>query len=89
MAGFRIPPHNHPAREAMGDLHHVAEILRPSNIALLKPMPEAIAWTKRNWPKGVKAINVIIIRGDDERWLIRIGPRGGWRKLWNFGTGHD
>lgn len=84
MAGFKLPPQNHPAREAMGDMATLAEILNPANIAKLPEFSRAI----RNFPKGAaRAINVVCLRADDERWLISVGPRGGWRKLWNFGTG--
>lgn len=91
---FRIPTAaaNPEAREAMGDIAAVAEILDPRNVARLPATFEAVAMAKRTLA-GVSAasrVNVIVLRGDtDERWLISVGPRGGWRKLWNFGSGRD
>lgn len=89
---FRLPPADHPAREAMGDLSHVAEVLNPANVAKLNPVwkarRDALAAMEAN--PAIHRVNAIIIRADsDERWLISIGRRGGWRKLWNFGTGRD
>lgn len=33
------------------------------------------------------SVNIVCLRANDERWLISIGPRGGWKFLWSFGTG--
>lgn len=87
MAGFALPPMTHPAREAMGDLATVAEILNPANLGRLREFSRALSETRAHFPKGAKSVNVICLRADDERWLIAVGPRGGWKKLWNFGTG--
>lgn len=86
---FNIPIEGSAAREAMGDIAHVAEVLNPKNVGKLKCFREAIADARRAVlaNPGVKSVNVICIRGDDERWLISVGPRGGWKKIWNFGRG--
>lgn len=89
---FRLPLSGSAAREAMGDLAHVAEVLDPKNVAHLPATFEAIAQAKRTMAENpaIRRVNVIALRGDsDERWLISIGPRGGWKKLWNFGNGRD
>jgi hypothetical protein len=87
---FRLPPTNHAAREAMGDIRHVAEMLDYRNVGklpgILKARRDALAYLAAE-PRAT-AVNAIIIRADTaERWLVRIGRRGGWRKLWNFGDG--
>jgi hypothetical protein len=88
---FRLPPSNHPAREAMGDMEHVVDVLNPANLDRLQDFGAALRNARKAIAaeKAVKAINVICLRADDERWLIRVGKRGGWRRLWNFGTGRN
>jgi hypothetical protein len=86
--GYRIPAIDHPAREAMGDIAHVVEVLAPANVDKLQPFSEVLRAFRNNFPAGAKAVVGICLREDnDERWLISIGPRGGWKKLWNFGNG--
>ena len=87
---FALPLAGSAAREAMGDLAHVAAILHPANIGKLPATFEAVAQAKRTLAAcpAARRVNAIVLRGDsDERWLISIGPRGGWKKLWNFGNG--
>lgn len=87
---FRLPSPNHPAREAMGDLAHVAEVLNPANLAKLPTLASALRGTRGEVYKPARAIFVIVLdEQTDNRLLIRIGRRGGWRKVWNFGTGRD
>jgi hypothetical protein len=74
----------------MGDLATVVETLNPANASKLPVTWEArrnaIAFLGAN--PVASRVNVIVLRADsDERWLISIGRRGGWRKLWNFGNG--
>ena len=89
MAGFALPTINHPARELMGDIAHVAEVLNPENVGRLPDFAEAVRNARRTLDgcKAAKSVNCICIRGDDERWLIQVGKRGGWKRLWNFGRG--
>jgi plasmid stabilization system protein ParE len=91
MAGFRIPTTDHPARDAMGDLAHIAEVLDRRNVERLPDFAEAIRSARRTIAAtpAARAVNIICLRADDERWLISVGPRGGWRRVWNFGTGRD
>lgn len=91
MAGFRLPTADHPAREAMGDIAHLVEILDPRNAARLPDFGEAIRSARRTIASAPAArrVNVVCLRGDDERWLVSVGPRVGWKRLWNFGTGRD
>lgn len=34
---------------------------------------------------AVRSVNSICIRASGELWLVQFGPRGGHKKLWNFG----
>lgn len=87
--GFALPLAGSAARDAMGDIAHVVEILRPANAARLPDFRGAICAARRTLEANPAAsrVNVICIRGDDERWLVSIGRRGGWKRLWNFGRG--
>jgi len=35
---------------------------------------------------AIAAVNSICLRANGDVWLIKVGPRGGWRRLWNFGN---
>lgn len=88
--GFALPLAGSAARNAIGDIAHAVDILSPANSHLLPSTIAAVKAAQRTLagcPAGTR-VNVIVLRGDDERWLISVGPRGGWRKIWNFGTGH-
>jgi hypothetical protein len=91
---FRLPPVDHPAREAMGDVATIAAILDPRDAHLLRTTwqarRDALNAFEADTSGAMSRINFVVIRADsDERWLISVGRRGGWRKLWNFGTGRD
>lgn len=89
MPGFALPTIGHPAREAMGDIAHVVECLDRRNVERLPDFAEAIRSARKTLAgcSAARSVNIICLRGDDERWLISVGPRGGWKRLWNFGTG--
>lgn len=89
MAGFSLPLPGSDAREAMGDLAHAADVLNPANLDKLPTLREALAMGKRTLAgaPAAKTVNVIVIRANDERHLISVGRRGGWRTIWNFGKG--
>jgi len=88
---FSIPTLGTPAREALGaDLSAVAEILNPANAARLPVRFEAKRNARRFFKANpaAKAIFVIVMNSsNDERHLVKIGPRGGCTKVWNFGDG--
>ncbi len=89
MAGFALPTFGSPAREAMGDIAHVAEVLNPANIHRLPDFRSALASARKTLADApmARAVNIICLRADDERWLIRVGRKGGWTRVWNFGSG--
>lgn len=86
---YSIPSSGTAAREAMGDIAHVAEILAPANVERLPDFRAAICAARRTLENcnAASRVTVICIRADDERWLISVGRRGGWKKVWNFGNG--
>ena len=86
---FKLPPAGHKSREMMGDMASLAVILDPVNAMKLPSTNEACRRATETLARDTGATRVfsVIIRGDDERWLISVGPRGGWVKEWNFGKG--
>ena len=84
---FSLPLPGTLAREACGDMAALVEILDPRNVRKLPDFREALCAARKSFPAGAKSVNIVCLRADDERWLISVGPRGGWKRLWNFGTG--
>lgn len=86
---FPLPLPGTHAREACGDIAALAEILNPANAALLPDFGEALRVARSDLAAmpTARAVCIVCLRGNDERWLIRVGRRGGWKRLWNFGTG--
>lgn len=89
--GFSLPSLGTPAREAMGDIAHIAEILNPARVSELLSFPNAIRAAKEAFAfaPGIKKVNIVCLRANDECWLISVGPRGGWKLVWNFGNGRN
>lgn len=86
---FPLPPASSHARSLI-DLASIAEILAPENAGKLMPIWQArkVAEGMFAADKAIARVALVIVRADtDERWLVTFGPRGGWRKEWNFGTG--
>ena len=86
---FSLPTPGSDAREAMGDIAHIVELLNPANLSRLPTLRGGLAQAKRTL-KGAPAgsrVNVVVIRNDDSRHLISVGARGGWRTVWDFGKG--
>jgi len=86
---FILPSSNHKARELMGDMASLAEILNPANAGKLPTTIEARNNARRTLEANdcAKRVVSVVLRGDDERWLMSFGRRGGARKEWNFGNG--
>lgn len=87
---FPLPPLGSAARELMGEVSTIAEILAPENVSKLMPIWQARKSALRSFEAmpAAKRIAMVILRSDsDERWLVSFGRRGGWKKVWNFGTG--
>lgn len=77
---FNLPPASHPASEGL-DSSILAEWQRFQTFteALRKAQAKLVA------EPMAKSITLLCLRADDEIWLIRVGRRGGWKKMWNFG----
>lgn len=87
MVGFILPPVGHIARE-MAPVEYLVEALDRKNLHRLPDFAAARRSVREHFPKGAKSVCILCLRGDDERWLIEVGPRGGWKKVWNYGRGY-
>lgn len=91
--GFPIPPQGHKVRE-MFDVADIAVMLAPDNRYKLPDFRKALVAARKTFEcegrraKGKTRVCVMCWRANDEFWLISVGPRGGWRKEWNFGKGY-
>lgn len=87
---FRLPAPTHRARELMGDLAHIVELLAPANFGKLPDTRQArnIAAETLAASPMAKRVTLILRRCDDSRWLVSFGRRGGMRREWNFGRGY-
>jgi hypothetical protein len=83
---LRLPPQDSKVRECF-DLSHLAEMCAPENRLKLPTFRQALTNAKSFFGqnKGVKVVNSVTLRANGELWLIQVGPRGGWKVLWNFG----
>lgn len=89
---FKLPPEGHKARELMGDMCALIEMLDPKNAHKLEPVyrlrSKAFAMFADDTTGAMRRIAMITMRYDTgERWLVTFGRKGGWKKEWNFGTG--
>ncbi len=87
---FLFPADGSPLWDHLGDRATVEAMLAHDNMRNLADFPRALraaAKTAAEQP-AVRRVTTIAARGDDEVWLISVGPRGGWKRLWNFGKGY-
>lgn len=91
MAGFLLPPNGTEAREAMGDVAYVAEVLCPKNKPKLKGAWEAIQDAKELFAvTDVVAVTTIVLLMNGDRVLARVARDDEpFKVLWNFGKGYD
>lgn len=91
---FNIPLEGTQAREFLGDMSHVAELLAPANRTKLPTFGEALRKGRKYMAEADKAASRVsfICWGNcnfpsqyQRIVLISIGKRGGWRKEWDFG----
>jgi hypothetical protein len=81
-----LPLSDNPIR-ALFDVAHLAELADFANRSKLRGFRETILSARRIMTddKTVRAVHSVCLRADGELWLIRVGPKGGCKKVWNFG----
>lgn len=88
---YRLPPQGNEARTlfAMEDL---AEILNPKNLAKMPDLRQAICQGRKavaDSKGAIRSVAYVCMRANDDRVLITVGARGGWKQRWNFGNGRN
>jgi hypothetical protein len=70
------------------DVAHLAEIAAPANRAKLRTFREAVTSARQYLAaeRGAKAVNTICLCADGTLQLVSVGPKGGIKRLWNFGA---
>ena len=77
---FRLPT----TQSELNHLFDAGELERPYDISTFS---KAKAGANTLFRGGRDAwINSIVLRANNEVWLISFDPRGGWKRLWNFGS---
>ena len=83
---FSLPSSSSPLRNLF-DVAHLAEIASPANRAKLVAFPNAVRSARAFLAseRGAKEVNTICVCADGSLQLVRVGPKGGVKRLWNFG----
>lgn len=91
---FALPAHGTQAREMMGDVAHLAEVLDPSRRLDLPTFAQALIRGRRFMETAGNAasrVSVVCYGNCNKRnqngkiVLVSIGRRGGWKLEWVFG----
>ena len=83
---FRLPPSDSPIRDLFA-IEDVAAMADPAERAklpdfrgLVRSLQDFVLNDER-----VESACGLCWRADGSLWLVRVGSRGGWSKVWNFG----
>jgi len=69
------------------DLREVIDVNMLANYRDLPSFGQALAGCRRTvQAEDVHSVTAIAMRASGDIWLFRVGPRGGWKRLWNFGN---
>ena len=83
-----LPLSSSPLRQLF-DVAHLAEMAAPENRFRLATLKDAKASARRTFEaagRAARGVHAIYLAADGSLVLAYFGPRGGFRKLWNFGT---
>lgn len=82
---FHLPPVGHKVRENL-DCAYVADCLSPDKRNDVPALRNAVALAERYMRSETACRSVeTLCRTMDGHWdLIRVGRRGGWKRLWRF-----
>ncbi len=85
---IRLPLPSHPARAIIDEsINEIVEICDPKNRSrwvMFNDARYSAARTFKSDP-AIKSVQSVCLWANDELWLVRFGPRGGYKKIWNFG----
>lgn len=77
---LRLPAADSPLRQ-MFSVEDLA--LRLGSVPLFRDAMRSAAAMFED--RAVSSVNLVCRRMDGEIWLVQVGPKGGWKRLWNFG----
>jgi hypothetical protein len=70
------------ANSSLRDLFNVADLVE---WRALPNFRQALASAGDMIASGADSAQVVCRRADGQVWLVKVGPKGGWKRLWNFG----
>jgi len=69
------------------DLRELFDIQALVDYRNLPTFQQALAGCRKTvLQPSVDSAAAVTMRADGEIWLIRVGKKGGWKRLWNFGN---
>jgi len=72
------------ASSRLRELFDVADLVDWKQLPLFRQtLNGAVAYLQAE--PGARAVHSLCIRADCHIWLIKVGPKGGWERLWDFG----
>lgn len=78
-----LPPFNSPIR----DLFVIDDLVDWRAIPTFgTTLIKARRYVREQKQNGLREVFCIAMKADGSIVLFRVGPRGGWKKLWNFGV---
>ena len=82
-----LPPSSSPIRQLF-EVSDLAKLASVEERAKLPTHPQAVLAARRVFESetAAKAVHILVHRSTGELWLERFGPRGGWTRVWNFGS---
>lgn len=75
-----LPASNSPLRE----MFEVSSLVSPMSLPTFRQALNSCQATVQQ--AGVATVQAIALRANGEAWLIQVGKKGGWKRLWNFGS---
>ena len=84
---LKLPASSSPLRELF-DVADLAALADVKNRLKLPNLQQA-KFTARNIfssDNAIRQVNMLVIRANGELHLMKFGPKGGTKKLWNFGV---
>ena len=81
---FQLPTSDSPLRELFS-VAHLVEVASPENRYRLPTLRDAINSARKVVDAGAHSANCICVTADGNLRLVRIGSKGGIKRLWNFG----
>jgi hypothetical protein len=84
---FSLPSSSSALRNLF-DVSALVEIADPANRAKLRTFREFVT-SARHYiasERGAKEVNGIVVCADGSLQLVSVGPKGGIKRLWNFGA---